>query len=123
MIVAGPDEFLEEFLGNGVSGLVVAGVRVEHFATAFTEHFPVVHAARHYFGMPVVADLRVVAQHADLPAHGEHRLMLVIFIVGIVVKLLGLGNAMRSLRQRAGSCLRTRRPSPPPAPAGASVEV
>ena len=47
------------------------GVKFEHFATAFTEHFPVVHAARHYFGMPVVADLRVVAQHADLPAHGE----------------------------------------------------
>ena len=44
-------------------------------------------------------------------------------VVGFFAKLLGLGNAMRSLRQRAGSCLRTRRPSPPPAPAGASVEV
>ena len=43
----------------------------EHFPTALTEHFPIVHAAKHYFGMPVVADLRVVAQHADLPAHGE----------------------------------------------------
>ena len=44
-------------------------------------------------------------------------------VVGFVVKILGLDNAVRSLRQRAGSCLRTRRPSPPPAPAGASVEV
>ena len=44
-------------------------------------------------------------------------------VVGFVVKLLGLESAARSLRQRAGSCLRTRHPSPPPAPAGASVEV
>ena len=52
-------------------GACPPGVRFEHFPTAFTEHFPIVHAARHYFGLPVVADLRVVAQHADLPAHGE----------------------------------------------------
>ena len=44
-------------------------------------------------------------------------------VVGFFVKLLGLVNAVRSLRQRAGSCLRPRHPSPPPAPAGASVEV
>ena len=44
-------------------------------------------------------------------------------VVGFFVKLLGLAGAARSLRQRAGSCLRTRHPSPPPAPAGASVEV
>ena len=44
-------------------------------------------------------------------------------VVGFFVKLLGLEGAVRSLRQRAGSCLRTRHPSPPPAPAGASVEV
>ena len=31
------------------------GVKFDHFATAFTEHFPIVHAAKHYFGMRVVA--------------------------------------------------------------------
>ena len=43
-------------------------------------------------------------------------------VVGFFVKLLGLDRATSAARQRAARCLRGRQ-SPPPAPAGASVEV
>jgi rhomboid domain-containing protein 1 len=42
---------------------------------------------------------------------------------GFVVKLAGLGGAASAARQRASLCLRGGRQSPPPAPAGVSVEV
>ena len=43
-------------------------------------------------------------------------------VVGFFAKLLGLDRAASAARQRAARCLRGRQ-SPPPAPAGASVEV
>jgi len=42
----------------------------EHFPTAFTEHFPVIHAAKYGLGMSVTTALDVVVQHANLPAFG-----------------------------------------------------
>ena len=38
-----------------------------HFPTAFTEHFPVVHAARHELGLPVTLTLGTTVEHANLP--------------------------------------------------------
>lgn len=43
----------------------------EHFPTAFTEHFPVVHAAKYgSLGLSVSTALDVVVKHADLPSYG-----------------------------------------------------
>ena len=53
------------------AGCANPGLRFEHFATTLTEHFPIVHAAKHYFGLPVMAALDVEAVHADLPRYGE----------------------------------------------------
>ena len=44
--------------------------RVEHFPTAFTEHFPLVHHARYALRLPVMTHMDVVAHHANLPVYG-----------------------------------------------------
>ena len=40
-----------------------------HFPTAFTEHFPVVHAAKYELGVPIRTATHVVALHANLPKY------------------------------------------------------
>lgn len=48
-----------------------AGGPPEHFPTAFTEHFPVVHAAKYgSLGLSMSTALDVVVKHADLPSYG-----------------------------------------------------
>ena len=41
-----------------------------HFPTAFTEHFPPVHAAKYELGQRIVTATNVVALHANLPKYG-----------------------------------------------------
>ena len=41
-----------------------------HFPTAFTEHFPAVHAAKYELGVSIVTATKVVALHANLPKYG-----------------------------------------------------
>ena len=60
-------------------------------------------------------DVRAASGAGDIVSVVRH-------VVGFFVKLLGLGRAASAARQRAARCLRGRQ-SPPPAPAGASVEV
>lgn len=56
---------LSEAGAGGGGGVKLS--RVEHFPTAFTEHFPVVHHAKYKLGMPVVTAMDIVAFHAKLP--------------------------------------------------------
>ena len=46
-------------------------LKIEHFATALTEHFPVVHAAKYLLGMDIVTDTTLAVMHANLPLYGE----------------------------------------------------
>lgn len=41
-----------------------------HFPTAFTEHFPVVHAAKYELGISIVTATKVEVLHANLPTYG-----------------------------------------------------
>ena len=41
-----------------------------HFPTAFTEHFPPVHAAKYELGRKIITAVNVVALHANLPKYG-----------------------------------------------------
>lgn len=41
-----------------------------HFPTAFTEHFPPVHAAKYELGRSIITATNVVALHANLPKYG-----------------------------------------------------
>ena len=43
-----------------------------HFPTAFTEHFPVVHAAKYELGVRVTLAVGVEVEHANLPKYGMH---------------------------------------------------
>lgn len=41
-----------------------------HFPTAFTEHFPPVHAAKYELGRDITTATNVVVLHANLPKYG-----------------------------------------------------
>jgi len=60
-------------------------------------------------------DVRAASGAGDIISVARH-------VAGFVAKLLGLDRAASAAMQRAARCLRGRQ-SPPPAPAGASVEV
>ena len=42
----------------------------QHFPTAFTEHFPVVHYCKYVLGMDVLTNMAIEAEHAYLPKYG-----------------------------------------------------
>ena len=46
------------------------GCGAYHFPTAFTEHFPVVHAAKYELGWAVTLTLAATVYHANLPKYG-----------------------------------------------------
>ena len=41
-----------------------------YFPTPLTEHYPVIHAAKHALGLPVLLDTDTVVQHADTARYG-----------------------------------------------------
>eukprot|EP01052_Picozoa_sp_SAG31_P008164 SAG31_NODE_405_length_16084_cov_3.913982_7_plen_140_part_00 len=47
-----------------------SGTVPQYFPTPFTEHYPVLHAAKHKLGMRIVTDTQIVVQHADTAMFG-----------------------------------------------------
>ena len=103
------------------------GVKFEHFSTTFTEHFPIVHAAKHYFGMRVIMVPELVAEHAELTRYGEvwHTTGSNEQWISWLEPYLGkqLSDPAVSRQSYTGPCTRTRKrcapstPSLPPPPA------
>ena len=76
------------------------GLRFDHFATALTEHFPIVHAAKHYFGLRVVAALDVIVQARRLSRVVE-------FLASVARARLATGGRAWRVRKRACAFSRT----------------